>query len=182
MCTPCRLWEAGGYGNTLTAELMPVLIDHASSPHLHMHTSIAQAARMWLEAQRSQATTYLEQLQSLYVEKKTTPPPKVDAFGREIFIEYVDPWESRVGIAKAMEPIPKFLETKSALKFLKFIIPGALSESNPVVSEAVMTAARAAIETHGDSLAGELMDHFDTCLQVSLCVCHVVSCTCTSEY
>ena len=70
-----------------------------------------------------------------------------------------------MGLAKAMEPVPKFLETKAALDFLKFIIPDALSEVNPEVQKVIMSAARAAITTHGESVAGELMGHFDKCLQ-----------------
>lgn len=161
----CRLWESSGYGNSLTAELLPLLIDHASSANLYMHTSIAQACSVWLEVHRSKAGEFLNNLTSMYTAKRIAPPPTKDSFGRVVFIEYRDPWEPRVGLAKAMEPVPKFLETKAALDFLKFIIPDALSEVNPEVQKAIMSAARAAITTHGESIAGELMGHFDKCLQ-----------------
>ena len=71
-----------------------------------------------------------------------------------------------MGLAKAMEPVTKFLETPVALDFLRFIIPDALSEGNPEVQKAIMAATKASIATHGDSLAGDLMAHFDKCLQV----------------
>ena len=161
----CRLWESSGYGNSLTADLAPILISLASSNNLTLQSSVAQALEVWLEVHRTKAGDVLHQLIEMYHKRRTVPPPKKDSFGRELFIDYHDPWESRMGVAKAMEHVPKFVEPSLVMEFLQFVLPGALSDSNSNVQDAIMTAAKVAISTHGEELAGELMAHFEHCLQ-----------------
>ena len=60
--------------------------------------------------------------------------------------------------------VQSFVDASATMKFLKFVIPGALSDPRQEVREAIMTAARAAITTHGEELSGKLMTHFEECL------------------
>ena len=53
------------------------------------------------------------------------------------------------------------------MNFLKFVIPGALSDPRPEVHEAIMVAARSAITTHGEELSGKLMSHLEQCLNTA---------------
>ena len=63
--------------------------------------------------------------------------------------------------------VQRFVEASATMKFLKFVIPGALSDPRPEVREAIMAAARAAITTHGEELSGKLMAHFEECLNTA---------------
>ena len=63
--------------------------------------------------------------------------------------------------------VQSFVDASATMKFLKFVIPGALSDPRPEVREAIMAAARAAITTHGEELSGKLMSHFEECLNTA---------------
>lgn len=129
-----------------------------------MHNAVAKALGVWLEVHRSKANDILKQLMATYNEKQSAPPPKSDEFGRTVVAEYRDQWECRVGVAKAMEQVQSFVDAGATMEFLKFVIPGALSDPRQEVGMAIMSAARAAITTHGEELSGKLMTHFEHCL------------------
>ena len=129
-----------------------------------MHDAVAKALGVWLGVHQSKANEMLDQLITTYNGKRSTPPPKSDEFGRVVVSEYHDQWECRVGVAKAMEQVQTFVDASATMEFLKFVIPGALSDPRQEVRGAVMSAARAAITTHGEELSGKLMTHFEHCL------------------
>lgn len=163
-CLHSRLWESSGFGNLLTDDLVPLLIQHISSSNLVMHDAVAKAMGVWLGVHRGKASEILDQLIELYKEKRSAPPPKSDEFGRVVLAEYHDQWECRVGVAKAMEQVQNYIDAEATMKFLKFVIPDALSDPRMEVRGAIMSAARAAISTHGEELSGKLMSHFEKCL------------------
>ena len=115
-----------------------------------MQDATAQALAIWLESNEEEASSTLNTIMETYRSMKATPPPQKDAFGRVIVSKFRDPWESRVGVAKAMEQLPKFVDAPRSMDLLKFVIPGALSDSSGEVQSAVMAAAMAAISTHGE--------------------------------
>ena len=63
---------------------------------------------------------------------------------------YRDLWENRVGVAKAMEQLPPHSTSSRVMDLLKFIIPGGLGDPSSEVQAGMMSAARAAISTHGE--------------------------------
>lgn len=63
--------------------------------------------------------------------------------------------------------VQSFVNASATMKFLKFVIPGALSDPRPEVRGAIMAAARAAITTHGEELSSKLMAHFEECLNTA---------------
>jgi hypothetical protein len=147
------------------SQLSPLLIQQCSSGNLVMQSSTALALGAWLDHYPDQVRHTLDALIDTYSKKKSTPPPKQDSFGRDIFIEYRDQWEERVGVASALEQLSKHAESADAMHFLKFVIPRALSDPSPKVQSAMMAAAQAAIGCHGDTLAGELMAHSEESLK-----------------
>lgn len=153
------------FGETLVTKLSDLLIQQCSSSNLGMQNSTALALGVWLEKHPDRMGTMLDSLIITYSNKKSTPPPKKDSFGRDIFIEYRDQWECRVGVAKALEQLSKHADSAKAMQFLKFVIPEALSDPNSKVQSAIMAAAQAAIGCHGDKLAGELMAHSEESLK-----------------
>lgn len=132
-----------------------------------MQDAVAKALGVWLEVHRGKAGEILNQLVATYREKRSVPPPKSDEFGRQLVTEYHDQWECRVGVAKAMEQVQGFVDASATMEFLKFVIPGALSDLRPEVRDAIMSAARAAISTHGEELSDKLMAHFEQCLKAA---------------
>lgn len=160
-----RLCDLNSLSSDLTADLSDLLIQHCSGNNLVIQMSAALALGVWLEKHPDQLSSTLDRLMTTYSAKRTTPPPKKDSFGRNIFIEYKDPWECRVGVAKALEQLSKHADSAEAMELLKFVIPEALSDPSPKVQSAVMAAAKAAISCHGDQLAGELMAHSEECLK-----------------
>ena len=110
-------------------------------------------------------TLALDQLVATYDNKRTTPPPSKDSFGRDLIVEYRDQWEGRVGVAKALEQLSQHADLAETMRFLKFVIPKALSDPSLKVQSAMMAASKAAIGCHGDHLAAELMAHSEECLK-----------------
>ena len=143
-----RLWESCSYSPT--PDLGSLLISHASSGNSSMQDATAQALAVWLEANDDKASNILNKIMETFRSKKAIPPPQKDAFGRVIVSKFRDPWESRVGVAKAMEQLPKFVDAPRSMELLKFVIPGALSDASGEVQSAVMATAMAAISSHGE--------------------------------
>ena len=69
-----------------------------------------------------------------------------------------------MGVAKALEQLSVHASSAEAMTFLKFVIPGTLSDPSRDVHAAIMLAAQAAISCHGDRVATELMSHAETSL------------------
>lgn len=161
----CRLCDADMLSDDLVPDLSRLLIQHCSGSNLVMQSPAALALGVWLDKHPDRLRPTLDTLTSTYTTKRTTPPPKKDSFGRKIFIEYTDPWECRVGVARALEQLSKCADSAEAMELLKFVIPQTLSDPSPQVQSAIMAAAQAAISCHGDQLAGELMAHSEECLK-----------------
>ncbi len=149
----------------LTSDLSPLLLEHCSGNNLVIHDSTALALGVWLEKFPDMTNQVMERLMTIYGDKRTTPPPTKDSFGREIIVEYQDMWEGRVGVAKALEQLSRSADLTEGMKFLKFVIPESLSDPSHRVQSAMMSAAQAAISIHGDKIAGELMSHSEECLK-----------------
>ena len=144
---------------------MNLLIRHCSGTNLDIHNSAALALGVWLEENPTHLSETLDELVGVYDSKRTTPPPTKDSFGRDLVVEYRDQWEGRVGVAKALEQLSQHADLSETMRFLKFVIPKALSDPSPKVQSAMMAAAKAAISCHGDRLAGDLMSHSEECLK-----------------
>lgn len=149
----------------MISELSNVLIQQCSSGNLVTQLSTALALGAWLGKHPDQVGGALDSLLATYGVKRAAPPPQKDSFGRDIFIDFRDPWECRVGVAKALEQLSKCADSATAMAFLKFVIPEALADPSAEVRSAMMGAAQATIGCHGDSLAGELMAHSEESLK-----------------
>ncbi|CAI8049233.1 eIF-2-alpha kinase activator GCN1, partial [Geodia barretti] len=157
------LWKTTGY--SLRKELGPLLLAQVPSAPLSMQPATAQALGLWLQSHPQQAPKLQGDLLTVYEEKRAPPPPKEDSFGRTVLVQISDPWVCRVGVARALEQLPSHMTPQETMTLLEFTIPGALSDPNPNVLAAFMSAAKTAIGCHGDDLADQLMDHCEGCLQ-----------------
>ena len=68
----------------------------------------------------------MEDLLAVYGEKRSAPPPKEDSFGRTVVTAVSDPWECRVGVARALEQLPSHLSPEQTMTLLNFMIPGTI--------------------------------------------------------
>ena len=161
----CSLLKKHKCDQLLTPDLSGLLIQHCYNSNLTIQTHAAKAMGVWLETHSDETDQMLDQLVSTYHTHLTTPPPSKDAFGREIFVEYRDNWQCRVGVAKTMEQLSTRANITQAMTFLKFVIPGALSDPNPKVQHAIIVGAQTAISCHGNSLEVELMHHAEESLK-----------------
>ena len=158
-----RLWEESGY--KLQLSMGQLLIQRITGDNLTIQTPAAAAFGQWLKVYNTTASSLLEELKGIYEEKNAAPSPEKDSFGRVIVVQYRDPWNARVGVAKALGELPAHLSPLETMKLLQFIIPGCLSDHQTLVREAMQQAAQTAIAVHGKGLAVELMAHFDHCMQ-----------------
>lgn len=164
MCL-CSLCDVTTFGASLVSDLSDLLIRQCSASNLVMQNSTALALGAWLGKHPGRVGVVLDSLVATYNARRSTPPPTKDTFGRDVFIEYRDQWECRVGVAKALEQLSKHADSAEAMLLLKFVIPQSLADPDSKVKSAMMAAAQAAISCHGDKLAGELMSHSEESLK-----------------
>eukprot|EP00731_Ephydatia_muelleri_P027538 Em0019g411a len=158
-----KFWDESGY--QLQPSMGQQLIQRIASTNLTVQTPAAAAFGKWLKVYNARAGYFLQELKDIYENKNNAPPPEKDSFGRVVAVHYRDPWEDRVGVAKAIAELPAHLSPAETMKLLQFIIPGCLSDRQSLVREAMQQAAQTAIAVHGEGLAVELMAHFEHCVQ-----------------
>lgn len=77
------------------------------------------------------------------------PPPELDTFGRVIGEPPPDNWQSRCGIAYALEDMAPLVPEELIEDLFSFYVPDALGDRAPGVRSRMREAALAAINTHG---------------------------------
>ena len=77
------------------------------------------------------------------------PPPELDTFGRVIGEPPPDNFQSRSGIAYAMECIAPLVPQDQIEELFSFYVPDALGDRSPEVRSRMREAALSAINTHG---------------------------------
>ena len=78
------------------------------------------------------------------------PPPITDSLGRVMIPEHVDPWESRVGVARGLGQLPPHLLSDQCMELLMFLIPAGVSDPNSEVCNAMVDTAQTGITQHGE--------------------------------
>ena len=76
------------------------------------------------------------------------PPPELDTFGRVIGEPPPDNWQSRSGIAFAMECIAPLVPQDQIQELFSFFVPDALGDRAPEVRTRMREAALSVINTH----------------------------------
>lgn len=158
-----RFWDESGY--QLQPSMGQQLIQRIANNNLAVQTPAAAAFGQWLKVYNANASSFLQDLKGIYENKNNPPPPEKDSFGRVVSVQYRDPWECRVGVAKVLAELPAHLSPVETMKLLQFIIPDCLSDRQSLVHEAMQQAAQTAIAVNGEGLAVELMAHFEHCVQ-----------------
>jgi hypothetical protein len=161
-----KLWKTSLYskGNPDMMEPLFNLLTESSPEYFPNLTATAAALGQWLTENTSDCIRVHDKLCTAYMKKNKAPPPNVDEFGRVIAVEYKDPWEARVGVAKGLAQLSPIMSSDQCLKMIKFIIPLGLNDTSSHVREAMIDTCSLIITNHGESLSNDLMEHFDSCL------------------
>ncbi|XP_019853006.1 PREDICTED: eIF-2-alpha kinase activator GCN1 isoform X2 [Amphimedon queenslandica] len=161
-----KLWQRFGFSKgskDILSPLFSLVTDPPPSYH-KLLPATAQALGQWLEENKNEIDFLYNKLVIIYKSKIKPPVPTADKFGRTLSIDYKDPWEGRVGVAKCLAEFPAHQSRDQCMTMLLFIIPLGLSDANEEVRENMKETALSAISVHGEGLSADLMNHFETCL------------------
>lgn len=132
---------------------------------IHNELCIQKAAAASLVPMLSPDKTkqFLKKLLSIYNEKLTMIPPKLDQFDREIE-PAVDQWIPRRGIAIAISKIGNILSLDDVNHIMQFMVSQGLGDREEIVHKEMLAAALAIVEIHGKDTIVELLPVFETFL------------------
>lgn len=157
---------------SLSSELQPALVTVVSSPLTHTHTpaakSLAELVQTDPRTDRQAVEQLLKQYRLLYkvgvaeegllqgpCRTRQLPfslqdiSPLRDELGRVLTVGEPDPWEGRMGVARALEHLSVHLTSAVALHVLLFMIPQGLGDRHSDVRAAMLGAGLAILDTHG---------------------------------
>eukprot|EP00118_Oscarella_pearsei_P017747 m.178492 g.178492 ORF g.178492 m.178492 type:complete len:2032 (+) comp39177_c0_seq3:1999-8094(+) len=112
-------------------------------------------------------TPAMAKLTEAYSEKRIVVPPSFDELGRMIASTdcHVDPWESRKGIALALEKMAPQFSGSDIKPLFDFFVDEGLGDPSVAVRKHMRNAAVAAINIHGTDSVGILLPLFETFLK-----------------
>uniref|UniRef100_A0A3P8W649 GCN1 activator of EIF2AK4 n=1 Tax=Cynoglossus semilaevis TaxID=244447 RepID=A0A3P8W649_CYNSE len=158
-----KLWES--LGLELVPELCSLLIGDVTHHEDAVRSAAADALSSAVSEYTDQSATVLEQLTELYQKKLYRPPPVLDALGRVISESPPDQWESRCGIALALNKLSQYLNESQVTPLFLFFVPDALNDRDPEVRRAMLDAALSALNTHGKDNVSSLLPVFEEFLK-----------------
>nr|XP_033809981.1 eIF-2-alpha kinase activator GCN1 isoform X2 [Geotrypetes seraphini] len=158
-----RLWES------MALELQPELCSMLLKDITYHEEAVRQAAAKALSSAvmqyRDQAADIMSRLTETYQEKLYRPPPVLDALGRVISEPPPDQWESRCGIALALNKLAPYLDEFQVKPLFQFFVPDALNDRHPEVRKFMLDAALSALNTHGKDSVNSLLPVFEEFLK-----------------
>ena len=145
-----------------------LLMPYLESKDRQLRNAAARALQESLKRYPPQFTPFLDELETLYVEKAKPQVPERDAYGMLKKADLSDPWESRHGVALAFrELVPDFADDQ-LVPFVQFLIErGPLADKHSGVREQMVDAATNLIAAKGRSQVESLLDIFETTLDSS---------------
>ncbi|XP_071180493.1 stalled ribosome sensor GCN1-like [Mytilus edulis] len=130
-------------------------------PEETIQKAAAKALHKTLSHHPEYITATIAELKEKYNEKLYLPPPELDTFGRIIGEPPPDNYQSRSGIAYAMESIAPLVPQDQIEELFSFYVPDALSDRAPEVRSRMREAALAVINTHGKENVNILLPVFE---------------------
>ncbi|KAM8961528.1 stalled ribosome sensor GCN1 isoform 1-T1 [Pelodytes ibericus] len=158
-----QFWESMDL--ELQPELCSLLIDDVIYHEEAVRQAGAEALSHAVEKYRGQATEVMKKLIDIYHEKLFRPPPILDALGRVISESPPDQFESRCGIALALNKLAQYLDSAEVKPLFQFFVPDALNDRNPEVRKCMLDAALSALNTHGKDCVSSLLPVFEEFLK-----------------
>lgn len=137
------------------------LADDVVFPEETIQKSAAKALHKTLSHHPDYITATIAELKDKYQETLYVPPPELDTFGRVIGEPPPDNWQSRSGIAFAMECIAPLVPQDQIQELFSFFVPDALGDRAPEVRSRMREAALSVINTHGKENVNILLPVFE---------------------
>lgn len=115
-----------------------------------LRDAAARACRALLMKYNEKANEFFEKIIELYTTAYQKSEPKTDDLGRKKFNPLKDAYsDQRLSLARILIECMPIATTKSVNKLLPFFVPGAISDRNTLVQEAMLEAAIVLINEHG---------------------------------
>ncbi|KAJ2996777.1 translational activator of GCN4, partial [Globomyces sp. JEL0801] len=159
------LWNEVHEVEPLLIRLIPNLLSFVVFKFSDIRLSAGKALCDALKQIPEMVEGTLQSLYDLYAVKAAPPAPEYDDYGMVIpeSLNKPDEWESRSGIAKALESCKSIITSRdSVLGFFRFlIVDQALGDINPKVQQEMLHAGLLVLESSGKLYIKELLDLFD---------------------
>ncbi|KZO93854.1 ARM repeat-containing protein [Calocera viscosa TUFC12733] len=160
-----HVWEDNGLDvpEDFGHQLLPFL-EHANA---YVRTSCASALAEAATSFPDQVPSLLHGLQTRYLEKAKILTPEYDSYGMVIAdsLDRADPWPVRVAIGLAFERLAESFTPNQLVPFFDFLLnQEALGDRSPEVRSAMLSAAAAVIDLHGNAKLSELISMFESYL------------------
>ncbi|XP_065830516.1 stalled ribosome sensor GCN1-like [Oscarella lobularis] len=156
-----QLWTDGGL--QLESNLLENLIEDVLHKDDVVHSSASAALAHFVHDFSDLVNPALTRLTEAYGEKRKTFLPDIDEFGRAVASAAirVDPWESRKGVAMALERMAPHFGTDDMKPLFRFFVHESLDDPSIVVRKHVLNAAIATINIHGTHSVSILLPLFE---------------------
>ncbi|XP_077511063.1 lethal (3) 80Fj [Amblyomma americanum] len=137
------------------------LLSDVGHPQAEIRSTAALALKSLLQAFPDRLHEVLLQLMDAYREHLQRPEPVRDSFGRVIMERPPDVWEPRSGVGLALGQLAPLVPPAAVSELMEFYVHEALSEPHPVVHKALLDAATALVDFHGNSKVNTLLPLFE---------------------
>lgn len=144
--------------------LNAILDDDIENANSILVVPVSEAYRFLLKQSPEELDKIYEKLTTFYNEKTRASLPSVDPFGRPLAKDHVDHYEPRLTIAYIFKNIAEYFSQDQVKNFIKFLIPGALSDNNEFVRSVMLEAGCQLIDFHGKCNVNYLLDVFEVFL------------------
>jgi HEAT repeat protein len=132
-----------------------------------MASSASMALAALLQDHPDMLTTVAETLFDAYKEKLKVPEVVKDDIGRVISLPFIDPWQSRCGIAVALEKMSPQLRNKEVDKVFSFFVQNGLADRVEKVRQQMLHASMSALNIHGKENIHNLLPVFENFLETA---------------
>jgi HEAT repeat protein len=163
--TATQIWQHSRF--TTNESLCIQLSDDIIHPNENVRLASAEALANLIKIEHSSITrSILDDLLNKYEKLNEIIEPKRDQYGR-VIEQAVDDWQSRTGIAIAIQNLAESLPTQDDSVFVvfKFLVTKALMDRNPTVRSKMLNASLACLNHHGRSHINDLLPLFEQFLQ-----------------
>ncbi|KAK0174572.1 hypothetical protein PV327_010330 [Microctonus hyperodae] len=154
-----EIWDTVGFvaNNEILCE---ELIQDVAHPVEAIQQATAHALADILIKNKHLVSYILDKLLTLYKDKLTMIPPKMNDFGR-VVEQPIDIWGPRRGVALALAQLAPLLSAETINGQIQFYVSIGLGDRNAIVRNEMLTAALAAVDLHGKANITSLLPVFE---------------------
>lgn len=152
------LWSEAGLN--FPVDKCEILLADVEHPVECVQQAASQALATLLEDQPTMVDRVLKKLLSLYKERLTMVPPKLDEFGR-VVEQPIDTWGPRKGVAMALKQLAPLLNPDCIGTLVTFFVKTALGDRKDSVRQEMLNAALSVVDVHGKETVSTLLPVFE---------------------